>query len=44
MNNKLMAELLFPNVTTTLEDLEKRFPRRKEGTVVIWGSGYWYGY
>ena len=34
MNNKLMAELLFPNVNLTIEDLEARFPRRSEGTVV----------
>lgn len=32
--NKQMAELLFPNVKTTIADLEERFPRRKEGTVV----------
>ena len=32
--NKQMAELLFPNVKTTIADLEARFPRRKEGTVV----------
>ena len=32
--NKQMAELLFPNVNTTIADLEARFPRRPEGTVV----------
>ena len=32
--NKQMAQLLFPNVKTTIKDLETRFPRRKEGTVV----------
>ena len=35
MNQNLeMAKLLFPNVTLTIKDLEERFPRRKEGTVV----------
>ena len=33
-SNKLMAELLFPNIKTNITDLETRFPRRKEGTVV----------
>ena len=32
--NKQMAELLFPNVKMTIADLEAKFPRRKEGTVV----------
>ena len=32
--NKQMAELLFPNVKTTITDLEERFPRRQKGTVV----------
>ena len=32
--NKQMAELLFPNVVMTINDLETKFPRRKEGTVV----------
>lgn len=31
---ELMAELLFPNVKASIADLEKRFPRREEGTVV----------
>ena len=29
-NNKLMADLLFPNVTLTIAELESKFPRRKE--------------
>ena len=32
--NKLMAELLFPNVNTTIEDLDVRFPKRSEDAVV----------
>ena len=34
MKNLEMAELLFPNVKDTIEDLNKRFPSRKEGQVV----------
>ena len=29
-SNKLMAELLFPNIKTHITDLETRFPRRKD--------------
>ena len=32
--NKQMAELLFPNVNTTIEDLDLRFPKRSENAVV----------
>ena len=32
--NKLMAELLFPNVNTTIADLDVRFPKRSEDAVV----------
>ena len=36
MDNNYLAELLFPNVKTTEEELEKRFPQRDlaEGAVV----------
>ena len=35
MNQNLqMAELLFPNINLTIEDLEARFPRRVAGCVV----------
>lgn len=36
MDYKRLSELLFPNVTTTAEDMEKRFPQRdlKEGAKV----------
>lgn len=34
MNYNELAELLFPNVKETREDVLERFPRRKEGTVV----------
>lgn len=35
-DNKLLADLIFPNVTETIEDLEKRYPKRnlKEGAMV----------
>ena len=33
MNNKEMANLLFPNINLTIADLEKRFPLRGEGVV-----------
>ena len=36
MDYQALAELLFPNVTQTAEDLEKRFPPRDlpEGAVI----------
>ncbi len=34
MDFKQLAELLFPNVKMTREDVLKKYPRRKEGTVV----------
>ena len=36
MTNKDLADLLFPNVTKTIEDYEKIYPERqlKEGTIV----------
>ena len=36
MTNKVLADLLFPNVTKTIEDYEKIYPERqlKEGTIV----------
>ena len=36
MNNQKLAELLFPNITKTIEDLEKEYPKRelKEGAMV----------
>ena len=34
MTNKELAELMFPNITKTIEDLEKEYPERPEGTVV----------
>ena len=35
-DNKILANLIFPNVNETIEDLEKRFPKRnlKEGAMV----------
>jgi len=32
--NKLMAELLFPNIKTTLDDLAKKFPERDKDAIV----------
>ena len=34
--NKMLADLIFPNVTETISDLEKRYPKRdlKEGAMV----------
>ena len=36
MNYKELADLLYPDVTTTIEDLEKKYPPRnlKEGAEV----------
>jgi len=36
MTNKELAELMFPNVTLTIEDLEKKYPKRNlpEGAIV----------
>ena len=34
MTNKELAEFMFPNITKTIEDLEKEYPERPEGTVV----------
>ncbi len=34
MNYKELAELLFPNVHETKEDILKKYPRRKDGTIV----------
>ncbi len=36
MTNKLLADLLYPNVTMTIEDCEKKYPERnlKEGAMV----------
>ena len=34
MTNKDLAEFMFPNITKTIEDLEKEYPERPEGTVV----------
>mgnify|MGYP004579184473 FL=1 len=28
MNYKELAELLFPNITTTVEEIEKKYPKR----------------
>ena len=33
MTNKDLAELIFPNITKTIEDYEKEYPERKEKTV-----------
>ena len=35
-DNERLAELIFPNIKTTIEDLEKRYPKRnlKEGAIV----------
>ena len=35
-DNKILADLIFPNVTETIEDLEKRYPKRElpEGAMV----------
>ena len=40
VSNEELAELLFPEITTTIEDLEKRFPLRQlpEGAQVTRGS------
>ncbi len=34
MTNKDLAEFMFPDITETIEDLEKKYPERPEGTVV----------
>lgn len=36
MNNEYLANLLFPNVTQTIEDMQKKYPQRqlKEGAIV----------
>lgn len=34
MDNKKMADLLFPNVKLSVEDVEKTYPRRADGVVV----------
>ena len=35
-DNKILADLIFPNITETIEDLEKRYPKRNlpEGAMV----------
>ena len=34
MTTKELADLIFPNITKTIEDYEKEYPERPEGTVV----------
>ena len=34
MTTKELADLMFPDITKTIEDLEKEYPERPEGTVV----------
>lgn len=44
MNNKELADLLFPEITKTPEDIEKLYPSRPEWTVVtrMWPSPTWF--
>ena len=34
MDNKALANLLFPDINSTVEDIEKKYPRRTNGNVV----------